>query len=213
MKKQVATLLIASIISSGCAHTTPNPVMLAQPGDEAKTCDGIANEMQQMIQAQSAAEADRNKQVAGNVALGVAGVFLIVPWFFMDTGNAATVEERAAQARFQRLMQMQIDKKCPATPFQTTATGTPTTPATAAAPAAANSSAQAVSAVAAKPSAPPSDSKYMYSAEQFAKSRSCATPVATMNIRTPVAETFTITCSNSDPMSIRCENGACRLLE
>jgi cell division septation protein DedD len=118
MNKLIAVLLIASIVVSGCAHTTANPVLLAQPGDENKTCDGIANEMQQMIDARSTAESDRNKQIGANVLLGIAGVFLIVPWFFMDVGNTATVEERAAQARFQRLNQMAIDKKCPATPTQ-----------------------------------------------------------------------------------------------
>jgi hypothetical protein len=125
MKKVLAVLLIASIISAGCAHTTANPVLLAQPGDDNKSCDAITNEMQQMVQARATAEQDRNNQIAGNVALGVAGIFLIVPWFFMDTGNAATVEERAAQARYQRLNQMAIDKKCPATPLQPVASGTP----------------------------------------------------------------------------------------
>jgi hypothetical protein len=118
MKKVLAVLLIASIISAGCAHTTANPVLLAQPGDDNKSCDAITNEMQQMVQARATAEQDRNNQIAGNVALGITGIFLIVPWFFMDTGNAATVEERAAQARYQRLNQMAIDKKCPATPLQ-----------------------------------------------------------------------------------------------
>ena len=124
MNKLVAALLIASSISAGCAHTTANPVILAQPGDETKTCDAIANEMQQMVQARALAESDRNSQIGANVALGVAGIFLIVPWFFMDTGNAATVEERAAQARYQRLNQMQIDKKCPGNPYQGTAPNT-----------------------------------------------------------------------------------------
>ena len=97
---------------------------MAQAGDEFKTCDAIVNEMQLMVQAQARAESDHNNQVAGNVALGVAGVFLIVPWFFMDTGNAATVEERAAQARYQRLNQMQIDRKCATTATQSAPAGT-----------------------------------------------------------------------------------------
>jgi Short C-terminal domain len=118
VKKVVLVMLAASLISAGCANTTANPTLVAQPGDDTKTCDGITNEMQQMISVRTTAESDRNKQVASNVALGVAGAFLIVPWFFMDTGNAATVEERAAQARYQRLSQMQIDKKCPAVPSQ-----------------------------------------------------------------------------------------------
>lgn len=112
--RSIAAVLICSVFAYGCASTTANPVQLAQLGDDTKTCDAITNEMQQMIQAKAVAEADRNKQIAANVALGVAGAFLLVPWFFMDTSNAATVEERAAQARHQRLYQMQIDRKCPA---------------------------------------------------------------------------------------------------
>jgi len=99
----------------------------------------------------------------------------------------------------------------PSAPSLTPALMTTTVPATVAGT---NSPAQQpMPPVATKPSAPPSDSKYLYSAEQFAKSGGCATPVATMNIRTAVAESFTVTCSNAEAMSIRCENGVCRALQ
>jgi len=91
-------------------------VPLAQVGDETKSCDAITNEMQQMINKQLEAEGARNAQVGGNVALGVLGAFFIVPLFFMDTSNAHTVEEKAAQSRFDRLQQMAIDRKCPSVP-------------------------------------------------------------------------------------------------
>jgi hypothetical protein len=120
MNKTIIALLVASLISAGCAHTTANPVPVAQVGDDTRTCEGIANEMQQMINARMAAEGDRNAQVGANVLLGVAGAFLIVPWFFMDTSNAHTVEEKAAQARYLRLQQIQADRKCPAVPGQAT---------------------------------------------------------------------------------------------
>lgn len=116
MKKIIAILLSLSIGLSGCASTPANPVPVAQVGDDTKTCDAITNEMQQMITAQDKAASDRDKQVGTNVALGVTGIFLIVPWFFMDLGSTATVEQKAAQARFQRLQQMAVDKKCPNTP-------------------------------------------------------------------------------------------------
>ena len=45
-------MLIASIISAGCASSVAVPVPVAQVGDETKSCDAIANEMQQMITAQ-----------------------------------------------------------------------------------------------------------------------------------------------------------------
>lgn len=117
MKKTIfASLLTLSLINAGCVSSTANPVPLAQVGDETKSCNAITNEMQQMINKRLEAEGDRNAQVGGNVALGVLGAFLIVPWFFMDTSNAATVEERAAQSRFERLQQMAIDRQCPAVP-------------------------------------------------------------------------------------------------
>ncbi len=120
MKKLLAIVLILSICLAGCAHTTANPVPVAQVGDETKTCDAIANEMQQMVSTQQTADGDRNNQIGANAALGVTGIFLLgIPWFFMDLGSAASVEQKAAQARYQRLQQMQIDKKCPSTPVVT----------------------------------------------------------------------------------------------
>lgn len=117
-KKIIAVLLIASIVSAGCASTVANPVPVAQVGDETKTCDAIANEMQKMVTAQVTADGDKDKQIGTNAALGVTGIFLLgIPWFFMDLGGAATAEQKAARARYERLEQMQIDKKCPATPI------------------------------------------------------------------------------------------------
>ena len=118
-KKLTALILIASIISAGCASSTANPVPVAQVGDETKSCDAIANEMQKMITAQIEADSNKDKQIGTNAALGVAGLFLIVPWFFMDLGGANTAEQKAAKARYERLQQMQMDKKCPATPVVT----------------------------------------------------------------------------------------------
>jgi hypothetical protein len=120
MRKLLTVLLIICFSIVGCAHTTANPVPVAQVGDETKTCDAIANEMQQMISTQQTADGDRNNQIGANAALGVSGIFLLgIPWFFMDLGSAASVEQKAAQARYQRLAQMQVDKKCPATPVVT----------------------------------------------------------------------------------------------
>jgi hypothetical protein len=123
IKKIVALILIITIVS--CSTTTPNIVPVAQVGDESKSCDAIANEMQLMITTKTTAEADQTKQVASNVALGVIGAFLIVPWFFMDLGGAHTAEQKAAQARYERLQQMQIDKKCSKSPVISTDNSSP----------------------------------------------------------------------------------------
>ena len=118
MKRLLAIVLIASIFSAGCASTVANPVPVAQVGDETKSCDAIANEMQKMVTAQVTADSDKDKQIGTNAALGVTGIFLLgIPWFFMDLGGAASAEQKAARARYERLEQMQVDKKCPASPI------------------------------------------------------------------------------------------------
>lgn len=132
MKKTIASLLIVSMVTVGCASTPANPVPVAQVGDDTKTCDAITNEMQQMINAQQLASGDQNTQVGTNVALGVSGIFLLgIPWFFMDLGKTASVEQKAALARFQRLQQMAVDKKCTNVPVMkpdVPVAGDPSTP-------------------------------------------------------------------------------------
>ncbi|HYL89771.1 MAG TPA: hypothetical protein VEU32_13515 [Burkholderiales bacterium] len=54
-------------------------------------------------------EADKTGQ---NVALGVAGVFLIVPWFFMDLSKADQVELEALRRRYNTLVIMASEKQC-----------------------------------------------------------------------------------------------------
>ena len=50
--KIIAFILSVSIFVSGCASTVAVPVPVAQVGDETKSCDAIANEMQGMVTAQ-----------------------------------------------------------------------------------------------------------------------------------------------------------------
>ena len=57
-----------------------------------------------------------------------------------------------------------------------------------------------------------SNSKYLFTAERFAKGTGCESAAATMNIRTATYETFTVTCSNGEAISVRCEND-CRVLK
>ena len=121
MRKLIAiivslSMLSMSIFMTGCASSVANPVPVAQVGDESKSCDAIANEMQKMVTAQIEADSDKDKQIGTNAALAITGIFLIVPWFFMDLGGAASAEQKAAKARYERLQQMQMDKRCPATP-------------------------------------------------------------------------------------------------
>lgn len=107
-----ASILTGAI--AGCASTTANPVQVAQYGDDTKSCRAIYNEMEDMRAQITTSSGEGNTQVAKNVGLGVAGALLIVPWFFMDLGNAHTVEEKAAAARLKRLAALYEDKQCKA---------------------------------------------------------------------------------------------------
>lgn len=114
MKKSAVTAsaLVASSLLTACVHTTPNPVQVAQVGDETKSCRSIENEMMDMQAQRADSDSAGTGQVAKNVGLGVAGAFLIVPWFFMDTSDAHSVEGKAAQARYKRLQALYEDKGC-----------------------------------------------------------------------------------------------------
>ena len=51
-----------------------------------------------------------------NVALGVAGAFFLVPWFFMDFSDAERVEIQGYQLRDNWLRSLSTKKKCDALP-------------------------------------------------------------------------------------------------
>ena len=52
----------------------------------------------------------------------------------------------------------------------------------------------------------------MIGAERLAKSTGCAAPVAAMNFRGAGTEQFTVVCSTGDPLSVRCDDGVCRIM-
>lgn len=120
----VKTRLIAAIClpfsMAACVHTTPMPVQVSQEGDSAMSCRAMANEIQDMRGRVSESDSAGTGQVAKNVGLGIAGAFLIVPWFFMDTSDAHSVEAKAASARYKKLNAMYEDKDCPSMTAQKT---------------------------------------------------------------------------------------------
>ena len=57
-------------------------------------------------------------------------------------------------------------------------------------------------------------SKELNNAEQFAKANGCPAPAAKMNFAfygVDNFETFTVACGSERPMSVRCDNGRCRV--
>lgn len=54
--------------------------------------------------------------------------------------------------------------------------------------------------------------KWGFTAERTAKAEGCESPTAGLGSVAPAIETFTVTCSNLDPLAVRCESGQCRIL-
>ena len=81
---KVCVVLISCIfIIVGCGGRAANPIMISQYGDQRKSCEALQMEMSQTHQEISRILPDTEK-TGKNAALGVAGVFLLVPFFFMD---------------------------------------------------------------------------------------------------------------------------------
>jgi hypothetical protein len=53
-----------------------------------------------------------------------------------------------------------------------------------------------------------------YNAEKLAKNRACAAqPLASLSVKGPGFETYSVPCSNGQSIAIRCEFGNCRVLQ
>ena len=110
--RRIAALVFALCIGvAGCAGRTPNPVQSYQYGDDKKSCNTLKAEISS-LEAEIAAKIPDSNKTGSNVALGVAGVFLIVPWFFMDFSKADQVEVEALRRRYNSLVLIASEKSC-----------------------------------------------------------------------------------------------------
>lgn len=96
---------------AGCAGHDPSPVMVAQYGDDGMSCKGLELEMSEAQQQMQTLMGQTDK-TGQNVALGVAGWFLIVPWFFMDFKDGEKQEYEAWRQRYNHLAILAEEKHC-----------------------------------------------------------------------------------------------------
>jgi hypothetical protein len=115
MKKIITGLFISTLLLSACAGRTPNPISQHQPGDEILSCSQIKQELSDN-QAKIMNLIPQENKLGKNIALGVAGAFVIVPWFFMDFSDAERVEVQAYQLRNNWLRTLATKKKCGSLP-------------------------------------------------------------------------------------------------
>ena len=103
---QFAVLPIA-----GCGGRAANPVKSVQVGDSGLSCEALRTEMA-TVESQVAALIPESKKTGKNVALATAGLFLIVPFFFMDSGAAEDAEIKAYRERYGELQKTYVQKGC-----------------------------------------------------------------------------------------------------
>jgi hypothetical protein len=85
--------------------------MANQYGDAGKSCNAIATEIS-FIESEISRLIPSTEKTGKNVALGVAGWFLIVPWFFMDLTQSEQIEINALRQRYNNLVILGGEKNC-----------------------------------------------------------------------------------------------------
>jgi RNA polymerase-binding transcription factor DksA len=111
MKKLLCLLLCVSILSAGCAGREANPIPAYLPGDNTRSCPALTAEVAQLQSDMNRLLPKTNKGVT-NALWATAGVFLIVPFFFMDLKDAEKIEFEAMRQRHNRLLIIAADKNC-----------------------------------------------------------------------------------------------------
>lgn len=109
-KRVLASALIVTLLI-GCAGRAARPVAQDQVGDGQRSCAAIELEMGQ-IQSEIQKLTPESDKTGKNVGLGIAGAFLLIPWFFMDLSDAEKAEIAAYQQRYNKLQVLATQKKC-----------------------------------------------------------------------------------------------------
>jgi len=110
MKQTISAIVIVCLITA-CAGRTPRPVDAMRITDKELACEQIQNELLLSNNEINRLSVDADK-TAKNVALGIAGWFLIIPWFFMDLKNAEKHEMESHRQRVNALNLLYMNKKC-----------------------------------------------------------------------------------------------------
>lgn len=111
MKMKLISAIVVIAMLSACAGRQAVLVPLDQAGDNQRSCAAVEMEMTQ-IQSEMRKLIPESDKTAKNVGLGIAGAFLIVPWFFMDLKDSEKAEINAYQQRYNKLSVIAKEKNC-----------------------------------------------------------------------------------------------------
>jgi hypothetical protein len=96
---------------SACAGRSAHPVMVYQHGDEERSCDALERELE-LIEDDILSLLPETDKADRNTRLGIAGIFLLVPFFFMDLSKSEQIEMNALIKRYNHLLEIADNKEC-----------------------------------------------------------------------------------------------------
>lgn len=111
MKKILSVLVLGLFLFSNCGGRAANPIAVSQYGDREMSCRAVEHELS-FIEQEIQRLMPKTDKTGKNVALGIAGWFLIVPWFFMDFKKSEQIEIDALRRRYNHLVIIAADKNC-----------------------------------------------------------------------------------------------------
>ncbi len=111
MRKASCVVLALAVFFAGCAGREANPIPAYLPGDNKRSCEVLVAETAQLQADMQRLLPKTNKGVT-NTLWAAAGVFLIVPFFFIDLKDAEKIEFEAMRTRHNRLLLICADKGC-----------------------------------------------------------------------------------------------------
>jgi hypothetical protein len=109
--KAVGVVIFSGVLLISCAGRAANPVAVHQYGDKRKSCKALEHEIA-FIEQEIQRLIPKTEKTGKNVALGITGFFLIVPWFFMDLSKAEQIEVNALRQRHNHLVILSEEKEC-----------------------------------------------------------------------------------------------------
>ena len=112
MKRRICAGVAFMFFVSGCAGSGPNPVARYSPADEKRTCASLQAELKANKKDIAKKIEERTNKTFQNLTLGAAGVFLVVPWFFMDLKGKEAGETEALENRNASLRRIAAVKGC-----------------------------------------------------------------------------------------------------
>ena len=109
--KNIAVSILTATLVVSCGGRAANPVMVHQYGDEQKSCKALEREIA-FTEEEIHRLIPKTEKTGKNVALGITGFILIIPWFFMDFSKAEQIEVNALRQRYNNLVIIATDKEC-----------------------------------------------------------------------------------------------------